>query len=142
MTEQYKELEAAILSRLQLVHDVISSQVEDLDIEGLVGKLNKLVQITSTATACIADAKELLGLANLEALKGVDMKGITASVFNRLVDSGCVHEEALLGKAEGLAGDVRSSIKGIVTIISLYKEEASLNLRTPTNVFKVKNGNT
>ena len=112
--------------------------VDDMDIAGLVSKLNKLTQVTSTATNTVSDAKQLLGIANLEALGTLDIGSLSPTVFNKMVDSKCYEEKILVEKCDAYVSDIRTSIKGIITIISLYKEEANLNLRPPTNVFKTK----
>ena len=118
-----EELKNSILARCAEIDSAISLDVPDQDIDGLIGKLNKLSSLTGTMAACVADAKKVQRAKELEVLKGNIDKGYTPSTLNKFIEAECGEEESLFLFCDRLKSGLTATMNDLVTLISLWKTE-------------------
>ena len=117
-----EELQSSIIDRCNIVNEAITKEVQDQDIDHMVGKLNKLSSLTGTMATCVADAKRLLRHKQLEVLEA-NTEEMTPTKLNKIIETKCGDEESLELYCDKLRSGLTGTIYSLVTMISLWKTE-------------------
>jgi hypothetical protein len=113
---------------LNSIRATIDSDIIDVDIDQQKNKLLKLTQLIGLSAECNASAKKMLLQKELQVLSGLD-PNIPPMKMNKIVNSECYEESALLEYADRLNSALVHSIDAIRSIISLYKTELENSLK-------------
>lgn len=123
------EARHSIIENLQKIRDVIDSDVTGCDIVSVQDKMLNLTQLSGLSAESLASATALLKQSELIALNKIKDDGYPASIMSKMIDAECADQIALVKYADRINAAITHTIDGLRSVISLYKEELSNNLK-------------
>jgi len=121
------DTEQKLRKNCQKVREILQIPVVDGDRDGIIGKLNDLVQISGLTSNNVAASKALYRQAQLTVIEGLwDVKTpLPASTLNEYIKAKTGNLESLYELCDRQDKRVSYAIDAMRTMISLYKEELS-----------------
>lgn len=117
-------------NNLKCIRETLDTDTTGCDIESVVEKLQKLIQLSGLASECKAAAKQQLEEARLISIMRLrEMKPpVQPSLLLKMAEAECAKQNATFVYADRLNASISHSIEGLRSLISLRKEEMSKNI--------------
>ena len=125
-----KTRQESVKEKLASIRAVLDADVVDVDIISVQNKMINLTQMSGLSAECVASSVKLLEQNRLKVLNEIKDSGYPASIMSKMIDANSSDQLALLKYADRINAAVTHSIDGLRSVISLYKEELSNNLKS------------
>lgn len=125
-----EDLKRRLMLNITAIRSTLDADILDVDIEMQKNKLIKLTQLVGLAAETKAQARKNLENARLFAFAKVRESKIPPSVLLKMVDSEISEELSLYEYADRLNAGISNSIEGLRSVLSLYKTELEMSLKS------------
>jgi len=113
---------------LKAIREVLDTDVSGCDVESVIQKGHKLINLVGLASECKATARQILEETRLIKINELKNAGFSPSVLLKVVDANCANELMTYEYADRINAGISHSLDLIRSIISKEKEEMRLEI--------------